>query len=258
MIEKTTQRFHAPRMKRAGRVIPLRSLPEASHRAAESNALSLPSLRQETVDATLHAIQNCLQTVSVGLDLVQLTDVIEQQDYDPIRGSIDRAGRLLLELREYCCPSGGQRWTANLAEVVEDVVQAAAREWERPGRATRVLCHDSEEGLATDWGQIEKTLARTIFCAYVILPPEGGEVIIEARTRTIGIQRFIDIRVRTHGVVPFSVEEDTLFFPLASLNGHQLGLSLVLAQLAASRLGGHLLFHKLSPRQACFKLWFRV
>lgn len=92
MIEKTTQRFHAPRMKRAGRVIPLRSLPEASHRAAESNALSLPSLRQETVDATLHAIQNCLQTVSVGLDLVQLTDVIEQQDYDPIRGSIDRAG----------------------------------------------------------------------------------------------------------------------------------------------------------------------
>jgi hypothetical protein len=194
----------------------------------------------------------------MGLELMQLTDAVGQQDYDPVRRSVDRAGRLLLELREYCCPPGEHRWTANLAEIVEDVVQKVAREWERPGRATRVLCHDPEAVLETDWRQIGKALARTIFCAYAMLPPEGGEVVVEAQTYTISIQRFIDIRVRSYGIVPFSVEEETLFSPFASLNGHQLGLRLVLAQLTAGRLGGHLLFHKLSSRQGCFKLWFRV
>jgi hypothetical protein len=189
---------------------------------------------------------------------MQFTNAVGQQDYDPVRRSVDRAGRLLLELREYCCPSGGQQWTANLAEIIEDVVREVAREWERRGRAPRVLCHDPEAVLETDWRQIEKALARTIFCAYAMLPPEGGEVVVEARTCTISIQQFLDIRVRSHSVVPFSLEEKTLFSPFTSLNGHQLGLSLVLAQLTAARLGGHLLFHKLSSRQGCFKLWVRV
>lgn len=258
MLERTTQKFHTPRTRQAGRVIPLRPLPEVSYRASENNAPALSSSASETLATTFHAIQNCLQTVSMGLDLMQLTDAVGQQDYDPVRRSVDRAGRLLLELREYCCPSGGQRWTAHLTEIIKDIVQKVAREWERPGRATRVLCPDPQAVLETDWRQIEKALARTLFCAYAMLPPEGGEVVVEARTRTLSIHQLLDIRVRSHGVAPFSVEEETLFSPFTSLNGHQLGLSLVLAQLTAGRLGGHLLFHKLSPRQGCFKLWFRV
>lgn len=258
MTEKPTQKVYTLRKRQAGHAAPLRPLPQVSHRVAESTEPSLSPTTQETITTTLHAIQNCLQTASMGLDLMQLTDALDQQNYEPVRRSVDHAGQFLLELREYCSPSEGQRWTANLAETIENVVQEVARECEQPGQATRVVCHDPKVVLEMDWRQIAKTLRRTIFCAYAMLPPEGGEVVVEARTYTMNVQRFLDIRVRSYGAVSLSVEEETLFSPFTSLNGHQLGLNLVLAQLTANRLGGHLLFHKLNSQQGCFKLRFRI
>lgn len=258
MVERTIQRLHAFRKRPVGRVIPFRPLAATSRKTADSKTPTLSSSGQETIVTTLHAIQNCIQTVSMGLDLMQIVDTVDLQNYDPVRRGVDRAGRLLLELREYCCPSGEQRWVANITEIIEDVVQEVAREWERPGRTTRVMCHDPEAMVEADWRQVEKTLARTVFCAYAMLPPEGGEVVVEAQRCLSGLPQLLDIRVRSHSVIPFSVDEEALFAPFTSINGHQLGLSLVLAQLTAQRLGGHLRFHKLSSRQGCFKLGFRI
>jgi hypothetical protein len=195
----------------------------------------------------------------MGLDLMKLTDAILSQDYEPVRKNVESAGRFLLELREYCCPPVPHWLSENLAEIVETVTQEVARAWEQKAEgATRVRLQAPYVTLEADWRQIKKALARTISCAYALAPPEGGEVIVEAGLRTQGVQQFIDFRVRIYGAAPFSIEEETLFLPFASVNGRQLGLSLVLAQRAASQLGGHLLFHKLSPRQGCFTLWFRI
>jgi len=255
MHERITPQSDVAPKKQPGQVISLRPASAPSRKAFNNPA---PSTGAETIATTLHAIQNCLQTVSMGLDLMQLTTTVEPQDYDPVRANVDRAGELLLELREYCCPPTTQLWAENLAEIVETVVQDVARGWERPGRATRVLCHAPWAALVADWKQIEKALARTISCAYTMLPPEGGEVVVEADVDTKGPQRFLEVRVRSHGVTPFPIDEETLFHPFISINGQQLGLSLVLARRTASQLGGLMLFHKLSPRQGCFTLRFRV
>jgi len=179
-------------------------------------------------------------------------------DYAPVQKNVESAGRFLLELREYCCPPATHQQTKHLAETVEAVVQEVTRAWQRPGLETRVQCHAPCAMLEADWRQIEKALARTIACAYAMLPPEGGEVFIKSVVRKQSVHQFIDLDVHIHGAAPFTVEEKTLFLPFTAVNSRQLGLSLVLAQRSASQLGGHLLFHKVTALRACFTLWVQV
>ena len=246
----------APR-RRADRVIPLRPLSGVLRMPPSDLPPSALPQEKETFAVTLHVAQNCLQTVSMGLDLVQLTAEVEPENFELMRRNVEKAGRLLHELHEYWCPPEPHLWVANLAEMVESTMREVAREWERPGRSTRVRNLSPWETFEADWGRFEKALTHSAFCAYAMLPPEGGEVLVEASIQSLGSQRFIQLELRMQSDVPLAIEERTLFTPLISVNGHELGLRLVLAQRIAVQLGGHLRFYNISPHEACFSLYVR-
>lgn len=258
MNERFARQVPITSRRRPEQVIPLRPLADVSRRApGDLLPFALP-MEKETIAMALHAIQNCLQVVGMGIDLLQLTGDINQEDSGQMRRSSEKANRLLLELREYWCPPEPHPWVENLADTVESIVQGAALEWAGPGHATRVRNHNPCETFEADWGQVEKALGRVIFCAYAMLPSESGEVLVEASVQALGGQQFIQIEIRIRDEAPLSVEERMLFSPFISVNGYELGLSLVLAQRTAVRLGGHLLFHKINPQEAYFLLYFRI
>jgi K+-sensing histidine kinase KdpD len=172
--------------------------------------------------------------------------------------AIERIGKVLRELREFYFPAEHLRSTKNLAGVVEEAVQKGAQGWKDSERRTRTICHAPLATFSLDWVQISRVLERIVSCAHVLLPSEGGEVVVEAGIRAVGPQQYVDLRVRSIGVVPLQVEEQMLFQPFVRVNGHALGLSLLLTQGAVYRLHGQVFFHRISPRQSCFTLLFRV
>lgn len=258
MYERATHKPRPSTRKEYARVIPLRPTPSGFGNVAPTRfPFFLPS-EKNIVDTSLHALLNCLQTVGIGVELVHLTQPFDEQDHDRIQQSIERAGRLALELREYCFPPTVMPWTENLATTIAEAVQEGGREWERPGRTARVLCYTPLAELKLDWQCITKMVQRTVFCANAILPPEGGEVIIESNVRGIRAQQVVTICIQSHSETPLSVEEKALFCPFACINGHQLGLSLVLVQQTVARLQGQFSFQKTGMYSGCFTFAFRV
>jgi K+-sensing histidine kinase KdpD len=112
--------------------------------------------------------------------------------------------------------------------------------------------------LQLDWQQIGKVLERIVACAYAVLPAEGREVVVEAGVQRVGVQQYLDLKVRSCGTAPLAVEEGDVFRSFWQVNGYQFGLSLSLVQRMVSRQRGQIFFQKPSARQSCFTLLFRA
>lgn len=259
MYERTVRHPRLPSKRGQGHIIPLRSAAHSLRARTTMNSPEppFPSL-QEVADTTLHAMQNCLQTMNLGLDLIQTTASIDSEELEQMRHNVEQASRLVRSLREYCCAPLSVPSLATLAEIIEESVQSVAPQWERPGRTTRVVCHAPLATFTADWRQIRVAVARVMWCAYALLPAEGGEVLVESNVHTLGAQQSVAIQVYSTGAAPLSFEEHALFAPFAYINGHQFGLSLVLARQTVQRLRGRLRFRKTRAGQGLFTLQFRV
>jgi hypothetical protein len=258
MYEQATHKPRPSLRKERARVIPLCPAPSGSGHLTPMRFPFPLASDNIIVDTSLHALLNCLQTIGLGVELLHLTQPFDVQDHDRIQHSIEQAGRFALELREYCFPPTVTLWTKNLATSLEEALQESVREWERPGRTARIICYAPLSEFTLDWQHVTKAVQRTVFCAYAMLPLEGGELIVESGVRTIGAQQFIDIRVQSRSETPLVIEEKALFCPFACISGQQLGLSLVLVQQTMARLQGQFSFHKTNARHGCFTLLFRT
>jgi hypothetical protein len=258
MREKIPQQARMLAKHGKGRILPFHASSQTPRTTGpRSSTLSLFA-HQEATDASLHALQNCLQTIGIGLDLLLLTQPVDPQEYESMQARVQHAGHILQELREYHCPPPISLQNGNLAEVVEDTVRKTACKWKAPGQTTRIICHAPLVSFEADWQQIGKTLQRTTLCAYALLPHEGGEITVESGVRSIGSQRFIDLRVRCHSATTLAFDEKMLLSPFVRINDHELGLSLILVQHTVQRLRGQFFFRQVNQQQGCFTLLFRV
>ncbi len=259
MQEGAHQRLRpAPSRRGPGRVIPLRSMTQESSRIPAVSFVPAPLFGEEIFARAFQALQNHLRTLGTELNLLRATRAAGPGECESMAREIEDVGDLLRELGEYVSSPEPCLSTENLANMVENIVREVAREWERPGRQTRVVCHAPLAALQLDWRQVGKTLERIAACAYALLPAEGGEVVIEVGLRKVGPQQYMDLKVRSCGAAPLVIEEGALFRPFTRVNGYQLGLSLVLAQRTVSRQHGQMLFQQIGLRQSCFTLLFRT
>ncbi|MBI3304173.1 MAG: hypothetical protein HYZ72_19080 [Deltaproteobacteria bacterium] len=211
----------------------------------------------EIFAGAVHELQNQLQSIGMGLDLLQLTHA-DPLEYRTISLGIERASRLLREVQEYFFPSEPNFSTSSLAAVVEETVRGVAQEWEQPGRSVRVVCPEVLPALRLDWQQLGKALERVLRGAYGLLPVEGGEILVEAGLREERAHAYVEIKVRICGAAELGGEEAEVFTPFWRVNGYQAGLSLVLARRIMNRCQGQLTFDRTSPHQGCFTMLLRI
>lgn len=254
MYERATHKPRTATRKEGARVIPLPTSYSMSAPLTPTHFPDLLSQDRNILEAALHALQNCLQTVGVGVDLLHLSRPFDPQDYESFQQSVERASLFARELREYCFPPTVKLWTKSLAAAMEEAVHDS----DSRGQTMRVVCHAPLAEPRLDWQQVIKTVQRAVFCAQALLPQDGGEILVESHVRRLSAQQFVDIRVHSHSIAPLVIEEKALFCPFACINNHQLGLRLVLVQQTAARLQGQFSFHKASPRHGCFALSFRA
>ena len=241
MHKHALQRLRPVPSKRGlGRVIPLRSTTPEPLRIPAASFVPAPLFGEEIFARAFHALQNHLRTIGTESNLLWATQAAAPGAYERMTRESEQAGNVLRELEEYVSPPELCLSTENLANMVERVVWEVAREWERPGRQTRVVCHAPLAALQLDWRQVGKALERITACAYALLPAEGGKVVIEVGLRKVGPQQYMDLKVHSCGAAPLVIEEGALFRPFTRVNGYQLGLSLVLVQRTVSRQHGQM------------------
>jgi nitrogen-specific signal transduction histidine kinase len=215
-----------------------------------------PASEGKILDRAVHELQNYLQSIGMALDLLQLThpDDVESQT---IMQGIERASRLLRELREYFCPPDPYLSTQSLVAVVTDVIQQREEEWRRQQVRVRLVCHDPLPAVRLDWQQARSALERMLAFARALLP-EGGELEVAARLRKIGGQWCVEFKVTSSANTPLAIEAKDVFQPFLRVHTYQTGLSLVLVRQMVQRQHGHIAFRKLSPRQGRFTMLLRA
>lgn len=210
------------------------------------------SSKEAVLDGVLHELQNCLQSIGMGVDLLQLSqpDALECQT---INLGIERASRLLREMQEYFFPPEIYLSTKNIGEVLVEIVHSVARE----ARGMEVCLHLPEvpPSFQYDWLVLSRVLERVLRCACGLLSAPGSKIVINAREPR---QSVITIQVEIHGTKELEIDEKRVFTPFWRVNDYQAGLGLVLARQAIDHRHGQLTFEKMGPCRTQFTLRLAV
>src|SRR5262245_31267343 len=129
-----------PRKRFPSRATPLHPVSMSSRSTALARPISNALSSREVLAGALHELHNQLQTLLLGLDLMQTDQRADFEERQIMGKTLGRLGQVLQGLREFYFPPERVVSSENLAQVVEEVVQPVAQEWERAGRTTRVLC----------------------------------------------------------------------------------------------------------------------
>jgi nitrogen-specific signal transduction histidine kinase len=210
----------------------------------------------EILEGLAHEIQNNLQSISMGLDLLCLTQADPLESQTVVRG-IERISRLLREVREYFSPPETRHSTDNLVAVLEEVAQRVEKEWAHQVGRLRIAPGGPLPPLRLDWRQFRSTVERILVFSCVLLP-QNGELEVEARLREIGAQQYVELKVGGPCAPGAGVEEKDVFTPFLRVNGYQVGLSLVLARRICHRHHGKISFHQDNRQQGLFTLLLKT
>jgi len=203
-----------------------------------------------------HEIRNNLQVISLGLDLIRLMQARPLDDRTIVRGT-ERIYNLLEEVKEYLSPPEFCVSTDNLTVVLEEIVRRTAEKWQREG-CLRIINGKPLPLLRLDWRQFHLTLERVLDFAHALLLVPEGQVEVEARVQGSTEQRTIELRVISTGSIPLEVQEQDIFRPFLHVNGHRVGLSLVLAKRTLNSHHGQISFHKETPQQCVLSILLRT
>jgi nitrogen-specific signal transduction histidine kinase len=200
----------------------------------------------ELIEALEHEVQNHLQRISMGVDLLRLGGE-GPEGYQEVIEGIERASCLLREVREYFSPPEAQFSLQDPVELLERVVRSLEAELGHRGISFRVFCRGSLPLLWLDGQQVCQALERVLRFACALVQP-GGEVKVEAQGR----QPYVELRIFCSSRIPLGVEEEEVFWPFLRVRGYAVGLSLVLAGRVLHRYGGRVCFRKEGSKRGRF------
>lgn len=213
----------------------------------------LEKLSKEAVlDGVLHELQNCLQSIGMGVDLLQLSqpDALECQT---INSGIERASRLLREIQEYFFPPEIYLSIRNVGEVLVEIVHGFAKE--AKGMEIFLRLPEAPPSFQYDWLVLTRVLERVLRCACGLLSVPGGKIIVSAQKHN---QSSIEIQVEVHSTKDLEIDDKRVFTPFWRVHDYQAGLGLVLARQAMDHRHGQLTFEKIGPCRTKFTLLLAV
>lgn len=208
------------------------------------------------IDALVHEIQNNLQTISMGLDLLRLDSGPTWENRTVVEG-IERTSRSIQELREYLLPPEARFSEESPGIVLEDVVRRIEGELRNQGIGLRMMRQSSLPQVKLDLKQFRSALERIIEFSRALLR-EGGELEVKAGLQEIDGQRYVELQVISSSNTSLAVEEKDVFRPFLRVNNYQIGLSLALARQILHRHQGEIFFRKKSSQRGLFTILLKV
>jgi len=208
------------------------------------------------IDGLVHEIQNNLQVISMGLDLLRL-DRGTLPDREVVINGIERAKKSLRDLSEYFSPPETQFSTEDPAIILEELVRRTEKELDRQRIRVRMVRRGPLPMVRIDSKQFRSALERVLEFSRALLP-QGGELEVEVGLREIDAQRYVELQMASSSATSLQVEEKDVFRPFLRVNNFQVGLGIALAHQILRRHHGKIFFQKENPHRGLFTILLRV
>ena len=208
------------------------------------------------IDAFSHEVQNSLQGIGLGLDLLQMTQA-DPLECQTVAQAIARASRFLQEIREFYQRPEPYVTTEDPRVILAEVAQQVDTAWPNQDVQWHLVCQESLPSLAFEWRYFALNWERVLTFLYALLP-QGGEVGIQVKLRKIDAQRYIELRVQIRSVNPFNIDEAQIWKPFVKINGYPAGLSMVLVRQMLSRHNGKVSFRKKNANQGILTVLLKI
>jgi hypothetical protein len=223
-------------------------IPEAASRARFVGTHRLRDL----LAGVTHEIGNNLQAISGEIELLRWSGTLPTESAQMIASGISQIRNVSHEIQEYLFSVSREPETADPASLLTDITKSLHEELAASGIATRVVVKDPLPKVPLD-REFGKALKKVINFSRVLLP-HGGELTIEAGTRSQEGERYIELKVVSSSSSTLQVEENEVFRPFLKLNGYRVGLSMAVAQRILRRHLGAIVFHKEQSNRGVFSV----
>lgn len=210
----------------------------------------------EIIDGLVHDVQNSLQIITIGLDLLRVGQV-EPQEHKALVNGIERAKKSIQDLNEYFFPPETQLSTQDPAIILEDLVRHMQDELSSKGIHLRILRKDPLPMVRVDLRQFRNALGRVLEFSRALVC-KGGEVEVQAGLREIDDQSYVELQVASSSATSLEVEEKDVFRPFLRVNNYQVGLGIALAEQVLRRHQGKISFQKEKPNRGLFTILLKV
>ena len=214
--------------------------------------------RKETEDATvlhglLHELKNLFQTCQWSAALLPSGQRSDSELLSCLRNNIDRCRTALEEFEGYVSLRAMQFTSEDLVSILEELTQELTIKLRQVGIRVRLTAPNSLPRLHVDLRQFRVALDRLAQFSRALLP-RGGDLEIDARPRQSGSRRYVELELISSSASQIAVDEKEVFQPFLRVNGHDVGISMTLAQEILRRHNGEISFQKKDNQRASFTI----
>lgn len=203
-----------------------------------------------------HAIQNSLQTIIGEIEILDLP-VTAPSYYHVIVNEIGEIDKFLREANEYFSPAKTPFSLVDPLVVLRELQRDVEKDLADHGIRVSTACKDAPPEVYVDPRKFRYAVRQVVDFSLVLLP-NGGEVLLDARHKTISGTEFVELSITSISESSLACKDEDVFRPFVRVNDHGVGLSMAVAQEILRRQGGNIIFRKESQHRGVFTVLMEV
>jgi len=230
---------------------------QLSRLETETNGAGNPRhLAEKIIRGLTHAIQNSLQTIIGEVEIVNLPETAPSE-YSVILKKVGEIDRFLREAKEYFSPVRTPFSIVDPLVVLRDLQREVGKDLADHGIRVSMVCKDTLPAVSVDPRKFCHAVRQVVDFSLVLLP-KGGEVLLDARHKTISGAEFVELSITNVSNGPLACKEEDVFRPFVRVNEQVVGLSMSIAQEILRRQRANIIFRKESQNRGVFTVLMEV
>ncbi len=210
----------------------------------------------EIIPGLTHEIRNSLQMIVGEIEILNLT-APASSEYLLILNKVGEIDRLLREASEYFSPVTAPLTVEDPWAVLKDLQRDVETDLAGHGIHIAIDCKDPLPRVLVAPKKFREAVRQVIDFSPVLLP-NGGEVLLNARQKTVSGSKFVELSVTITSESSLACEGKDVFQPFLRVNNQPVGLSMAVAQEVLRRQHGSIVFRKESQHRGVFSILMEV
>ena len=226
---------------------------QVSRLEAETSGTGKPQRHAvEQFSGLTHEIRNSLQTIIGEIEVLNLPATAPSESR-VILNKVNEIDRFLREASEYVFPVTASLPVEDPLVVLKDLQRDVETDLAGHGIRIAMVCKETLPELSVDPTKFREVVRKVVDLSLVLLP-KGGEVLLNARQKTVGGTEFVEFSVTITSESTLACEEKDVFQPFLRVNNQRVGLSMAVAQEVLRRQHENIIFRKESQHRGVFSI----
>ncbi len=223
---------------------------------SSSEQAQAPHPTKNIIRQLTHAIQNNLQAIIGQLEILNFP-VTAPSGYPAILSKVSEIDGFLRQLNEYFFPATSPFAVVDPLVVLKDLQREVGKNLADHGICVAMVCKDTLPDVMVDPKSFRNAVRQVINFSLVLLP-NGGEVLIDARQKTVRGSEFVELSVTLTSEGSLAFNEEDVFQPFVRVNDQCVGLSMAITQEILRRQQGEVIFRRENRQRGVFTVLIKV